>query len=345
MKTVKRKIIKWLIIFLGLVIISTFITYGFMGDALFQSFRYFIEGTLYGTAIGCTFWFGNSLIGYITARKINWKKNLQRANLISLLSFILFGIVASIIVPYIYYKYFLHKTGDSLKWTVLLGSFINLSVDIIVISIYYSVYLVKSLKQAIENEEKLERENLIAKYEALKNQVNPHFLFNSLNTLTGVVERDQKKAVEFIKRLSNTYRYVLDQRDKELIPIAEELKFVNDYIYLAKLRHGDGLSFNNSISSLEKLIIPLGIQMLVENCIKHNVLEDDRPLSIELLEEEGYIVVKNNFQKKTSIKQEEQIGLENLKNRYSYVTSLPVVVDETSEAFSVKIPLLTESIE
>ena len=159
-----------------------------------------------------------------------------------------------------------------------------------------------------------------------------------------MVEQDQKKAVDFIKRLSNTYRYVLEQRDKELIRVKEELKFVNDYIYMAKLRHGNGLSFEVSVNSPEKLIVPLGIQILVENCIKHNVIEDEFPLRIELSEEDEYLIVENNLQKKRSISSEEQIGLENLKSRYSFISSIPVIVEEEQSVFCVKIPLLKEAL-
>ena len=335
-----KKIRFIILILLGVILLSAFISFIFVGPQLFNSLNYFVRHTAYGTFVGISFWAGNSLIGYLTATKLDWSKNVVRSNFISLLSFILYGIIISILVPYIFEKYVYGAAGEDLKRSVVFSSFINLAVDIVVISIYYSYYIVKHLKKTIESEKNLKRENLIAKYEALKNQVNPHFLFNSLNTLTGVVEQDQKKAVVYIAKLSNTYRYVLEQRDKELISVSEELKFVEDYIFLAKLRHGDGLLFIDSIQSREALVAPLGIQILIENSIKHNVIEDDRPLTIRLYEEDDYIVVENNLQKKNVIAKEEKIGLDNLTNRYSLLTDRPVIVSDETIKFVVKIPLL-----
>lgn len=338
---VSFKIIRVIVlVFLGLVLISAFISFIFSGKQIFQSFAHFLDHTIYGIIVGVAFWLGNAAIGHIVSRKVNWAKNIERANLISLLSFIFYGIAVSILVPYFFHKYVYNSSGEDLRRSVVFNSFINLSVDIIVISIYYSYYMVKHLKVSIESEKNLKRENLLAKYEALKNQVNPHFLFNSLNTLTGVVEQDPKKAVEYISKLSNTYRYVLEQRDKELIPISDELKFVDDFIFLAKLRHGDGLQFQEVISSKDKFVIPLGLQILIENSIKHNVIEDDRPLTIKLYEAGGYVVVENNLQKKSTIAKQEQIGLDNLTNRYQYLTEKPVIIEESDASFIVKIPII-----
>lgn len=335
-----KKVKTILLLLLGIIAVSTLISYIFVGNKMFHSLPKYINHTFYGITVGISFWLGNSLIGYLTATKLDWSRNVVRANFVSLMSFILYGIAISILVPFVFEKYVFGNTGDDLRRGVVFSSFINLAVDIVIISIYYSYYIVKQLKTSIDSEKNLKKENLQAKYEALKNQVNPHFLFNSLNTLTGVVEQDQQKAVEYIARLSNTYRYVLEQRDKELVPVSEELKFVNDFLFLAKLRHGDGLVFSNQLKSKDSLVLPLGVQILIENCIKHNVVEDDRPLTIELLEEDGYLVVKNNLQKKTVIQKQEKIGLDNLCNRYRYLTDKKVVVEESAKEFVVKIPML-----
>lgn len=324
----------------GLVALSTLISLLFNGWGIFQSIKIFLDYTLYGILMGLVFFLGNWVIGYMSSAKLDWINHTERANMISLLSFIFFGILASILVPYFFQKIVNNASGETLRQTVVFNSFINLSVDIVVISIYYSYYMVKHLKASIESEKNLKRENLLAKYEALKNQVNPHFLFNSLNTLTGVVEEDSKKAVDYIAKLSNTYRYVLEQRDKELIPLEDELKFVKDFIYLAKLRHGDGLIYTEKIVSKQIQVAPLGLQILIENCIKHNVIEDDRPLNIKLFQQDDYLVVENNLQKKTTIVKQERIGLENLTKRYQYLTSKPVVVEETELSFVVKLPIL-----
>jgi two-component system LytT family sensor kinase len=112
---------------------------------------------------------------------------------------------------------------------------------LIIFYLYYSTFIANNWIKSIEKNEELKRENLLAKYEALKNQVNPHFLFNNLNTLSGMVEQKPELATAFIKKLSDIYRYVLEQNDKELVSIKDEMKFVDDYIFLSKMRFGEGL--------------------------------------------------------------------------------------------------------
>jgi LytS/YehU family sensor histidine kinase len=197
--------------------------------------------------------------------------------------------------------------------------------------------------ESIKNEEKLKQENLVSKYEALKNQVNPHFLFNSLNTLTGIVEKDNKMATLYIKKLSDIYRYVLEQKDKETVKISEELNFVEDYIYLQKMRYGDGLTFVANIVDKDGQVAPLALQILIENAVKHNIISDDQPLKIELLEEDGYYVIKNNLQKKKTIKQNAQTGLDNLYKRYEFLSSRKVEIEEKANEFTVRLPMIKES--
>lgn len=342
-KITPRSIRRVLLVLAGLVFISGLISFIFTGVEIFKSIKVFFDQTFYGILMGFVFFLGNSVIGYITAQKMDWINHTERANLISLLSFMLFGIAASILVPYFFHSIVNGMSGEDLRRTVVMSSFINLTVDILVISVYYSHYMVKHLKASIENEKNLKREKLLAKYEALKNQVNPHFLFNSLNTLAGVVEQDSEKAVEYIEKLSKIYRYVLDQRDKELTTVEKELSFVNDYVYLAKLRYGCGLQVNIAVESMDKMVVPLGLQILIENCIKHNVVEDDRPLTIKLYEQRKYLVVENNMQKKTTIAKKEKIGLDNLTKRYQYLCDAPVVIENSELSFIVKVPLLNKS--
>lgn len=330
-------------VFLSIIAAPTLISLLFSGSEIFSSLRNYLASVAYGFSYGVVFWLGNWAIGYQTGKRLNWEKNPNKANTLSLLAFIFFGIFASIAVPLIIYKYLLHYEGQQMFNNTVFSAFIAFSIDMIVVSVYYSRYLVFFWKKSIEKAETLERESLLAQYEALKNQVNPHFLFNSLNTLAGLVEQDQKKAVEFISHLSNTYRYVLEQRNKELVAVEEELKFVNDFIFLAKLRYGNGLIVNTYISKKRNLLVPMGVQILIENCIKHNIIDDEQPLVIELVEEGPYLTVRNNLQKKSSVSGNEPIGLENLKSRYSFVTSLPVIIEETSDEFIVRIPLIPEA--
>jgi two-component system LytT family sensor kinase len=345
MKSLSHKQVTRIILLIGvvgtIVIVPVLINVHFSGTTeIFASWDRYANAVYFGVSYGLLFWLGNWGIGVFTGRRLDWYNNPNRSNFVSLLAFILFGFFASIIVPFVIFKYIHHSTGRQFFNNVVFNAFIAFSIDMIVISIYYSRYLVQYWKKSIERTEVLEKEALIAKYEALKNQVNPHFLFNSLNTLAGVVEQNPDKAVQFIKKLSDIYRYVLEQRGKEIVTLEEELKFVDDYIFLAKLRYGEGLHYQASVQSRSKYIIPLGLQILVENCIKHNVIDDDNPLSITIKEELGYIITTNNLQKKSSVIRDEKIGLENLRKRYIYLSEKPLLISDNAKKFTVKIPII-----
>lgn len=326
---------------LFIIVTANIIAYLFQGPRLFSSFSYYLTYTSLGYAYGFFFAFGNKFIGSYT-EKLDWAKNPKRANVTSFLLLIGYGIIVSVMIPYTFDRLVWGMTGKSLFYDVAAKAFITMVADLIVIYFYYSNHLANQWTKAIEKNEELKRENLLARYEALKNQVNPHFLFNSLNTLTGVVEQQPELAPAFIKKLSDIYRFVLDQNDKELVSIHDELKFVDDYIFLSKMRLGNGLLFQSRITASENFqVVPLGIQMLVENAIKHNIASDDMPLTIEMKLENGFVMVQNNLQKKKTIPSGNvPLGLENLKKRYAYLSGKPVEVFETREMFTVKLPVI-----
>jgi LytS/YehU family sensor histidine kinase len=191
------------------------------------------------------------------------------------------------------------------------------------------------------NAEKFEREGIEAKYDALRNQVNPHFLFNSLNALTNLVYEDQGKAVTFIKQLSDVYRYVLDTREKEIVPLEEELKFLKSYSFLQQIRFGDNLKIDMMLNNVEGMVAPLSLQMLVENCIKHNIVSVDDPLSIRIFCEGGFLVVENIVNRKSSGSESSSgLGLDNIRNRYKFLSDIPVEVSDANGKFIVKLPIL-----
>jgi two-component system LytT family sensor kinase len=226
------------------------------------------------------------------------------------------------------------KTYEGLKYLV---GFVILSIILINLSHFF-----KSWKQATVNEEKLKREKLSIEYEALKNQVNPHFLFNSLTALSSLVYKDREKAVKFIQEFSNVFRYVLESRDKEVVDFATEKKLLESVSYLYRIRYEDSLQINISIpDTSDKYIIPMALQMLLENSIKHNTISAGSPLVVEIMEENDYVVVKNNLQPKKTEIVTSKIGLENIKSRYKYFSDKEVLVEVSDESFIVKIPVLS----
>ncbi|MFK7905810.1 MAG: histidine kinase [Chitinophagales bacterium] len=192
--------------------------------------------------------------------------------------------------------------------------------------------------------ERQAKENLLSQYQMLKSQVNPHFLFNSLNALYALVDRDPKTAKQFIVKLSKVYRYALEYTDEMMILLGDELRFIRDYIFLQKIRFNENLIFKNEIpkESHSTYIPPSTLQLLVENAIKHNIVSQESPLTIELYVSEGYLIVKNNFQLRTDDVVSTKIGQQNLISRYSYITSKAPIFEQTEGYYYAKVPLIEE---
>jgi len=200
-------------------------------------------------------------------------------------------------------------------------------------------------EHSLYESERLKKESLISQLELLKNQISPHFLFNSLNALITLVPEDPKLSVLFIQRLSNVYRHVLNYNEKNLIDLETELKFLDDYVFLNKMRFGDNLRIVYQLpADLESVkVIPFTLQMLVENAIKHNIVSGKKPLTISISKAGNFIVVKNNLQVKTSGVESMGTGLQNITNRYELLTNKRVEVIAGAAEFSVSLPLIYES--
>jgi two-component system LytT family sensor kinase len=218
----------------------------------------------------------------------------------------------------------------------------SLMIIALVSSIYEGIYLNARWKASLIEKELLKRENIESQLEGLRSQVNPHFLFNSLNTLAYIIPQDPDRAVKFVQQLSKVYRYILEIRDKKLISVREELKFLDSYIFLIKERFGENLQVNISVSKsiYEENILPLSMQMLFENAIKHNIISSSKPLTIEVFLQNEKICVRNNLQKKKQSIPSTKVGLQNIRNRYAFFTDQRVEVNEDEHTFSVGLPLL-----
>ena len=205
-----------------------------------------------------------------------------------------------------------------------------------------AVLFFKNWKESAVQQEKLKREQLALQYETLKSQVNPHFLFNNLNSLTSLISSNPEKAIDFVKKLSEVYRYVLDQKDHELVALETELKFVESYIFLHQIRFGSNLEVQMNVDAKGFKVIPLSVQLLVENAIKHNEISDKKPLSIRLYtNDDQYLIVENVLQKKSG-SEGNGMGIQNISDRYGFFTDKKVLITFNSERFKVSIPLLTD---
>jgi hypothetical protein len=212
----------------------------------------------------------------------------------------------------------------------------------LVIAIYEASSFAFQLQKTVTEKANLERHYVESQLEGLRNQVNPHFLFNSLNTLIYLIPEDADKAVRFVQQLSKVYRYVLESRDAKTILLGEELKFLHSYIFLQKERFGENLQVELSdlTDRNNQAIVPLSLQLLFENAIKHNVISTEKPLKIEVFAENGALIVRNNLQKKNQIMESTGVGLQNIKDRYQLLSQKPVDVIVSTQFFTVAIPLL-----
>jgi len=191
--------------------------------------------------------------------------------------------------------------------------------------------------------EELGKEAAQAQFSALRNQVNPHFLFNSLSILSSLVEVDAKLSVQFINRLSKAYRYILEQRDAERVPLRTELDFIDSYTFLLRIRFDERLQVHINVTEGDRdrfQIAPLTLQLLVENAVKHNRMSDEEPLIVTIDRQDDYLRVTNPLQPRPRMEESTGVGLTNIVNRYRLLSDKPVWVGESEGAFVVKIPLL-----
>lgn len=192
--------------------------------------------------------------------------------------------------------------------------------------------------------ELLQKEHLQAQFEVLKSQVNPHFLFNSFNTLSELISSKPKLAIDFVQELSKIFRFVLENRSNEIVELNSELKLFKSYLFLMQIRFGDNLHINWNVPDEKKQfgIVPLTLQILLENAVKHNIISKDKPLHITVeLDNGNRLIFRNNLQKKLDEKTvTTKIGLQNIMNRYKYVADEAIDIIETAKEFIVKVPLI-----
>lgn len=248
-----------------------------------------------------------------------------------------------VLVGYCYvYNYIVNKSQPPID--IVVGSVIvGLTLTIVVSIIYECAYFFSMWKTTIIEAEELKRQQVISQFETLKSQVNPHFLFNSLNTLSGLIEENPERAVDFVQELSKVYRHILNTRDKDTISLADEMKFLQSYLFLLKMRFGNNLVTDIRIDEkLKAMQLPtLALQQLVENAIKHNVIANGRVLFLTITtDHNGNLVVENNLQKKTSTEPSSGFGLDSIRNRFRLLGSTEMTVNENETSFRVSIPLL-----
>jgi sensor histidine kinase YesM len=283
-----------------------------------------------------TLWTVNNVLNHYLDKKISWIQTPVKRLVIGVLATIFFTVLAVVVI----------LRAWELIWNEWFDNYSEIIVNALMITFFISLFFhgrsfLYQWRQSAVEAERFQKESMTATYESLKSQVNPHFLFNSLNALTNLVYEDQDKAANFIKQLSEVYRYVLDTRDKEVVALEEELKFLKSYAYLQEIRFGDKLSIEISLNGLKSMVAPLALQMLIENAVKHNEVSEENPLRIKIYNLANLIVVENNLQKKSRLGESSSgLGLENISKRYGFLSNEKVLIEQSADTFFVKLPII-----
>ncbi|MFT3795756.1 2TM domain-containing protein [Flavobacterium sp.] len=259
--------------------------------------------------------------------------------LISLLTVFLLRIFEDVVIEKRSFATFLAKeTPNNYVFAIVITFFITLSA--------YAFNFYRAYQENKVKEQKIIAGTASAKFETLKNQIDPHFLFNSLNVLSSLIEENPENAQKFTTSLSKIYRYVLEQKDKELIGVDEELSFAKTYMNLLKMRFENSLFYElpETPPDPETKVVPLSLQLLLENTVKHNVVSEQRPLRIRIFIEGDYLAIQNDLQKKEVLQDREGVGLKNIINRYGIITRRKVLIEQDEKTFTVKIPILTKQV-
>ena len=284
--------------------------------------------------------------GFYLAKKIGERNNLNRwKSALAGLPFIIIINIVTIKLVQIGLASFVFKEdinfGENF-WEQIKSPFI---ISLIIGASVYLFHFIVAYQKSRLKQQKEKVSQITQSHEALKSQIGPHFLFNSLNVLSGLVDENPAKAQDFIADLAQVYRYVLDQKSKDWVELTEEINFAKNYIDLIHTRFENGLEveIDESLIDIDALIAPLSLQLLLENCIKHNALSEQDPLRIRISKEKDYLIVENNLNLKRVLSHRKGTGLENIKNRYASV-GYHVEIDKSATSFKVKIPLLNQNL-
>jgi len=290
--------------------------------------------------------FLNSYFYVFLESKFTWKENSKKRLIIGAIGSITLTMIGLAVLRFVTMVIIFGRPLESFlndKNAVTYYVF-GLVITIIVSLVFHAMFFYKALSEKKVSEQQIVAKTETAKYESLKSQIDPHFLFNSLNVLTSLIEENPKQAEKFTTKLSKVYRYVLEQKSKDLIDLNEELHFAKTYMELLKMRFENAVTFEipEKASNPELKIIPLSLQLLLENTIKHNVVSEESPLKVIISEEHGYLKVTNNYNPKTVLEKGTKVGIKNIVERYNLLTLKKVEVEKLNNQFVVKLPLLTQ---
>lgn len=302
----------------------------------------FVISGIYSFGLG----FGQGLLNDYLSVKWSWIDNTKQRVWSGVVATISYTVPVVLFINYMQFVIIPGKSSDAFLngeylWTHLFFTILSFGISAFLHARSFMIEWKKSVKQE-STQQQIVAKTETAKFESLKSQIDPHFLFNSLNVLTSLISENPSQAEKFTTKLSKVYRYVLEQRNKDLIPLSEELTFAKTYMELLGMRFEDAVQFNipKTVSNQELKIVPLSLQLLLENAVKHNVVSPSKPLTISIYEDQDYLVIENNVNPKEAVGKSTKVGLQNIADRYGLITQKSVQIENNNKTFKVRIPLL-----
>lgn len=291
----------------------------------------------------------NGLTNEFLNKKFPWAEQTRTRTIFGIIALVIVNVVVSYLCGYLNFVV-IQKTATTETFFSGKYNFINwftINIALMISAFLHAKGFMEELKKNTKKEvgeQKLIAKSANAQFESLKNQLDPHFLFNSLNVLTALIDENPEQAQKFTTSMSKIYRYVLEQKDKEMVKVEDEIEFAKIYCNLLKTRFEDSVNFTFDINpdDLQKFVVPLSLQLLLENCIKHNFATSSKPLNIRIFTEGKFLSIENNLQVREQLKESAGIGLANIVQRYALLTKDNVFIEKSEQTFKVKIPILTE---
>ena len=324
---------------------SMFFFFVFTDEKTLENFMLTIAiSSMYSFVLGA----GNGLINDFLNKKFPWSEATTKRAVISIISILLANIVLVYFCNYMNFVVF-QKAATTEEYFTGKYNYINwftINIALLISAFLHAKGFMEELKKTSKKEvveQKLIAKSANAQFESLKNQLDPHFLFNSLNVLSSLIDENPRQAQKFTASMSKIYRYVLEQKDKELVTVEDELEFAKTYCELLKTRFEDSVDFVFDVKKEDyrRFVVPLSLQLLLENCIKHNFATSSKPLIIKIYSENDNLCIENNLQVREQIKESSGIGLANIVQRYALLTKKNVFIEKSEDYFKVKLPVLS----
>ncbi len=337
----KQSLIRFLIASVAISVFirfTDFIVNDFKLDILID-FKAYLINFLYAFIIGMV----NMVCFSVIYRKFEWYRDARKIIVIGVVGSVIWSTLAFFLARFLHFVVIEGVSFDYFITSEVAVTYVfAMLIAFLVTLIFHAIYFYKALQESKIKEQKFKYAQTTAQYDALKNQLDPHFLFNSLNVLTALIDENPSKAQEFTAHLSRIYRYILDHKHQELVPLNAEIEFARRYIKLIEMRFENSVNFKIDLNLKSQLqVIPLSLQLLIENAIKHNKISEQSPLFITIDVKDRQLVVSNNKQlKHNSNSRRNGIGLENIKQRVARFTNAQVEIITEEDSFTVKIPLI-----